>query len=85
MSAWYIFCSMGFYPVVVGDNTYEMVSPLYDKIKIRSGANAVTINTVGRKSADDLIRSIEIDGKPMEGFTLSHDVFLKSSKITIRY
>ena len=85
MSAWYIFCSMGFYPVVVGDNTYEMVSPLYDKIKIRSGANTVTIRTAGRKSADDLIRSIEIDGKPMEGYTLSHDVFLKSSKITIRY
>lgn len=85
MSAWYIFCSMGFYPVVVGDNTYEMVSPLYDKVKIRSGANTITINTSGRKSADDLIRSIEIDGKPMEGYTLSHDVFLKDSKITIRY
>lgn len=85
MSAWYIFCSMGFYPVVVGDNTYEMVSPLYDKIKIRSGANTVTIRTAGRKSADDVIRSIEIDGKPMEGYTLSHDVFLKNSKITVRY
>ena len=85
MSAWYVFCSMGFYPVVVGENTYEMVSPLYDKIKIRSGANTITIRTEGRKSADDLIRSIEIDGKPMEGFTLSHDVFLKDTKITIRY
>ena len=85
MSAWYVFCSMGFYPVVVGENTYEMVSPLYDKIKIRSGANTITIRTEGRKSADDLIRSIEIDGKPMEGFTLSHDVLLKDTKITIRY
>ena len=85
MSAWYVFCSMGFYPVVVGENTYEMVSPLYDKIKIRSGANTITIRTEGRKTANDLIRSIEIDGKPMEGFTLSHDVFLKDTKITIRY
>ena len=85
MSAWYVFCSMGFYPVVVGENTYEMVSPLYDKIKICSGANTITIRTEGRKSANDLIRSIEIDGKPMEGFTLSHDVFLKDTKITIRY
>lgn len=85
MSAWYVFCSMGFYPVVVGENTYEMVSPLYDKIKIHSGANTITIRTEGRKSANDLIRSIEIDGKPMEGFTLSHDVFLKDTKITIRY
>lgn len=85
MSAWYVFCSMGFYPVVVGENTYEMVSPLYDKIKIRSGGNTITIRTEGRKSANDLIRSIEIDGKPMEGFTLSHDVFLKDTKITIRY
>ena len=47
--------------------------------------HTITINTSGRKSADDLIRSIEIDGKPMEGYTLSHDVFLKDSKITIRY
>lgn len=85
MSAWYIFCSMGFYPVTVGDNCYEMVSPIYDKIKIRSGANTITISTSGRKSADDLIRSIEVDGKPMEGYTLSHDVFLKNSKITIHY
>lgn len=85
MSAWYIFCSMGFYPVVLGTDTYEIVSPLYDKIKIHSGKVAITIRTKGRKSNNDIIKGITVNGKPLNGYTISHDIFKKNSEIIIHY
>lgn len=85
MSAWYIFSSMGFYPVIVGTDTYEMFSPLYDKITINNGQVKITIETKGRKKEDDIIKSIEVDGIPIDGYTLKHDVFRKNSKIIIKY
>jgi putative alpha-1,2-mannosidase len=37
MSAWYIFASAGFYPLLVGGDSYELVSPIFDRISIDMG------------------------------------------------
>ena len=31
MSAWYVFGAMGFYPLLVGDEYYDLTSPLFDQ------------------------------------------------------
>lgn len=85
MSAWYVFCSMGFYPVVVGSDVYEVFSPLYDRIRIRSGESSVTIRTKGRKSPDDVIRGIEVNGRPVDGYGLPHSALSGKSRVVIRY
>lgn len=85
MSAWYIFCSMGFYPVTVGTDTYEVFSPLYNKIVIDNGECRTVIKTSGRKSPDAPIRSISINGKPSDLFCISHDVFRQDSEIVLQY
>lgn len=85
MSAWYVFCSMGFYPVVVGTDSYEVFSPLYDRIVIDNGEAKVVIRTKGRKSADDIIKRIKVDGEYLEGYRMSHDVFRKNTRIVIEY
>ncbi|WP_154030556.1 glycoside hydrolase domain-containing protein [Bacteroides ovatus] len=85
MSAWYIFSSIGIYPMVVGSDKYEVVSPLYDKITIKSGNNIITIKTKGRKSPNDPIKNIIIDGYKITGNTISHNIFKSSSEIMIEY
>ena len=85
MSAWYVFSSMGFYPVVVGSDAYEVFSPLYDRIMIDNGESRVVIRTKGRKSADDVIKGIKVDGKYLDGYRISHDVFRKNTRIVIEY
>lgn len=85
MSAWYLFCSMGFYPVTVGTDTYEVFSPLYDKIVIDNGSCKTVIRTSGRKSPYDPIRSITINGKTSDIFRISHEVFRQDSEIVLQY
>ena len=85
MSAWYIFSSMGFYPVVVGEATYEMFSPLYDKIRIKNGESTVSIKTKGRRSPDDIIRGIYVNGRRMDGYRISHEDLSGKSRIVIEY
>lgn len=85
MSAWYVFCSLGFYPVVVGTDSYEIFSPLYDEIVIDNGVSKVRMVTKGRKNPEDSIRAIEVDGVPADGCSLTHDIFLKNTEITLYY
>jgi putative alpha-1,2-mannosidase len=85
MSAWYIFCSLGFYPVEVGTDRYEVFSPLYDRIVIDNGQARVVIRTKGRKSLDDKIKRIKVDGKVIDGYTISHTLFRKNTRVVIEY
>lgn len=85
MSAWYMFSQMGFYPLVVGTDSYELVSPLFNRITIRSEGCKTVITTRGRKTADDPVKTVFVDGKALDGFSLPHSVFLKNSKITFQY
>lgn len=85
MSAWYIFCSMGFYPVTVGTDTYEVFSPIYDKIIIDNGECKTVIRTSGRKRPEDPIRSVSMNGKPSDLFRITHDVFREDSEIVLEY
>ena len=35
MSAWYVFGAMGLYPLLVGDEYYDLTSPLFDRVLLR--------------------------------------------------
>jgi len=58
MSAWYVFGAMGFYPLLVGDEYYDLTSPLFDRVLLRlTNGNVLTIQTEGRKKKDAPIKS----------------------------
>ena len=42
MSAWYVFASIGLYPLVVGEAVYELFPPLFDKVTLHLGADRRT-------------------------------------------
>jgi putative alpha-1,2-mannosidase len=85
MSAWYLFCSMGFYPVCVGTDSYEVFSPLYDKIVIDNGKTRTTIKVEGRKNDTDILKSISYDGKVSDGFSMKHSVFEKDTEVVLHF
>lgn len=85
MSAWYMFCQLGFYPLVVGTDRYEVVSPLFDKVKIVSGNNTIKFRVKGRKHSDDFLRNIRINGAASDGYSISHSVFGQDSRIVFDY
>ena len=85
MSAWYIFSSIGLYPVVAGENTYEIFSPLYDKTIIQNGKSRIEILTKGRKTYNDMIKRVKVNGVTSDKFCISHEKFQRNCKITIEY
>ncbi len=87
MSSWYMFAQMGFYPVVVGENRYEVFSPLFDRIVLRTGARKTVIKTHGRKAYNDgnVEKRLTVNGMPQDDFVLSNDVFLNGGSVIIEY
>lgn len=69
MSAWYVFGAMGFYPLLVGDEYYDLTSPLFDRVLLRlTNGNVLTIQTEGRKKKDAPIKSIHFNGKKIADY-----------------
>ena len=82
MSAWYVFGAMGFYPLLVGDEYYELTLPLFDKIQLRlSNGKKLTIKVKGRKKKDDLVRNIHFNGKVIDDYRISHLELLKGGHL----
>lgn len=86
MSAWLVFASMGLYPLIVGEPTYELFSPTFDTIILEKGnGKYLTISTRGRTSLDDPIRKIRIDGRRLRTTTITHDQLMRASHLTFIY
>ncbi len=64
MSAWYIFSSLGFYPVFPASGNYILGSPLFEKATIKLPNNKLfTVIAKGVSSENIYIQKISINGK----------------------
>ncbi|MGN6177688.1 MAG: GH92 family glycosyl hydrolase [Mucilaginibacter sp.] len=73
MSAWYIFSSLGFYPVAPGSDQYAIGSPAVDHavINLESGKKFV-INVKNQSPKNVYVQKILLNGKPLDGWFISH-------------
>lgn len=86
MSAWYVFGAMGFYPLLVGDEYYDLTSPLFDRVLLRlANGNVLTIQTEGRKKKDAPIKSIHFNGKKIDDYRISHNELIKGGELIYNY
>ena len=85
MSGWYMFAQLGFYPLNIGTSEYELFSPLFKKVVLRTGGHRLVIKASGRKDYSDPVKEILIDGKKLQSRDMDHKVFQKDSKITFKY
>ena len=86
MSAWYVFGAMGFYPLLVGDEYYDLTSPLFDRVVLRlTNGNVLTIQTEGRKKKDAPIKSIHFNGKKIADYRISHNELIKGGELIYNY
>lgn len=78
MSAWYIFSAMGFYPVNPVGGEYELGTPLFPDISLHlNNGKTFTIKTVKSDKTQCLL-----DGRPIEGTTISHNDIIDGKTLT---
>ncbi|MCF4101870.1 GH92 family glycosyl hydrolase [Gillisia sp. M10.2A] len=73
MSAWYIFSSLGFYPVTPGSPNYALGSPLVKNAIIKL-SNGKELNIIAKNQGKEnvYVKSVSIKGKKIKSFLLSH-------------
>ncbi len=65
MSAWYIFSSIGFYPVNPANGSFVFGSPLFNSITIKLPDNKhFTLKALNNNDKNIYIQSVELNGKP---------------------
>lgn len=73
MSAWYIFSTMGFYPVAPGSDQYAIGSPAIDKATINlDNGKTFTINVKNQGAKNVYIQKIVLNGKVLKGWFIDH-------------
>lgn len=73
MSAWYVFSTLGFYPVTPGDLTYQIGAPYYARARIAVGGGRTFTVEAERLSADNIyVQSATLNGQPLTRTFLTH-------------
>ena len=82
MSAWYIFSTLGFYPVTPGSNTYAIGSPVFPNVTMQLGKGKTF--SVRVKFAGDTncyIQSASLNGKPFSRCYITHEEIMEGGEL----
>ena len=82
MSAWYIFSSLGFYPVTPGSSDYALGSPLVKEAKIYlDNGNTLLIKANNQSKNNIYVKSVAVNGTIIQGNLLSHKHIINGGEI----
>lgn len=83
MGAWWIFASLGLYPLVPGTAGYVLVAPSFRRARLRLGDGAiVTLEAPLADRAHRYIRGVLVDGEEWSSTFLPHEILAKGARIT---
>ncbi|MFY9242121.1 MAG: GH92 family glycosyl hydrolase [Polaribacter sp.] len=82
MSAWYIFSSLGFYPVTPGSNQYIVGSPLFEKasINLESGKSFM-VEAKNQSKENKYIKSVTLNGESYEFSYINHQDIINGGNL----
>jgi predicted alpha-1,2-mannosidase len=83
MSAWYIFSSLGFYPVAPGSDEYALGSPLVKNAVFNlENGKKFEVETVNQSDKNVFVSKVLLNGKQIDKPFLKHSDVLNGGKIT---
>ncbi|QJB41142.1 GH92 family glycosyl hydrolase [Chitinophaga oryzae] len=84
MSSWYVFSSLGFYPVNPANGVYVLGSPLFDKATVKlEGGKTFTVQTINNSKENIYIQNVTINGKPYTKSFITHQDLLKGGTMVV--
>ncbi|PPJ41327.1 MULTISPECIES: GH92 family glycosyl hydrolase [unclassified Pseudoxanthomonas] len=82
MSAWYVFTSLGFYPVTPGSNQYVLGRPFLPRATLHlPNGKRFTVVADGLDDAHPYVGGITLDGKPLDRTYLEHAEILAGGEL----
>lgn len=85
MSAWYIFSSLGFYPVCPGSNEYVIGSPCVEAASIMLENNKVfTMKAPALSDKNIYIQDVTLNGKPYNYTYITHEAIMNGGELIFK-
>jgi predicted alpha-1,2-mannosidase len=85
MSAWYIFSTLGFYPVCPGTTEYAIGSPCVTEAVIRlPNGKTLTIRAPELDAKNIYVGSVTLNGKPFDNLFISHSQLMGGGELLFR-
>ncbi|MFN0013415.1 MAG: GH92 family glycosyl hydrolase [Saprospiraceae bacterium] len=83
MSAWYVFSALGFYPVVPGNGSYVIGTPLFEKGTIHlDNGKTFSVSAKGASTRRCYIQRAFFNGQPWNKTWFSHEDLLAGGELT---
>lgn len=81
-SAWYVFSSLGFYPVTPASDQYVIGAPLFKKVTLSLENGKIIVINAANNSADNrYVQGLKVNGAPYSKTWLSHSALLKGATL----
>ncbi len=83
MSAWYLFSSMGFYPVAPGSDTYSLGSPSVQRARLNlENGRTFTIEAINQSDKNVYVQKVLLNGKQFAQSVITHDEMMQGGTLT---
>lgn len=85
MAGWFVFSSLGFYPVTPGSGQYVIGMPLFDQVKIHLGSGkTLTITATPNKPQQLFVEQITRDNASYDKLFFTHEDLLQGGQIDFK-
>lgn len=82
MSAWYIFSSLGFYPVAPGSDEYALGSPSVQSAVFHlDNGKQFAVEAINQSDKNVYVQKVLLNGKPLTGHTIRHSDIVDGGKL----
>jgi len=82
MSAWYIFSSLGFYPVAPGSLDYALGSPAVKSAVLQlENGKTFTIEAINQSDKNVYVQKVLLNGKPIKDHIIRHTEIMAGGKL----
>jgi len=82
MSAWYVFSSLGFYPVNPVDGRYILGSPLVKQASISlPNGKVFEIEALNNSLVNKYVKSVSLNGRKLENYWFTYDDLMAGGKL----
>ena len=81
LSAWYIFSSLGFYPIA-GTDIYQLGAPLFESAVLKMGENLLTIGTENYNPKHIYVKQVLLNNIPLERTWINHKEIANGGNLT---